>query len=44
MYIMRVLQPEEDSIYAVDIFKEHFMMGLFAFLLPWIITYNILNY
>lgn len=43
-YVNRVLEPEEDTIEAVDIFKEHFMMGLFAFMLPWIIGYNLLNY
>lgn len=43
-YVMRVLQPEEETIEAVDIFKEHFMMGFFAFLLPWIVTYNLINY
>lgn len=43
-YVMRILQPEEDTVEAVDIFKEHWAMGFFAFLLTWILTHNILNY
>jgi hypothetical protein len=44
VYVIRVLQPEEDTIETIDIFKEHWMMGFFCFLLPWIITFNLLKY
>jgi hypothetical protein len=43
-YVIRVLQPEEDTVETIDIFKEHWMMGFFCFLLPWIITFNLIKY
>jgi hypothetical protein len=43
-YVMRILQPEEDTVEAIDIFKEHWAMGFFAFLLTWILTHNFINY
>jgi type IV secretory pathway VirB3-like protein len=44
IYVTRILQPEEDLIETIDIFKEHWMMGFFCFLLPWIITFNLIKY
>lgn len=44
VYVMRFLQPEEDTVETLDIFKSNFMVGLFAFMLPWIITHNLINY
>ena len=36
VYINRVLQPEEDTIEVADIFKEHWAIGFFNFLLLWL--------
>ena len=44
LYVMKVLQPEEDTVEVIDIVKEHFMLGLFSFLMAWIITFNLVNY
>lgn len=44
IYVMKVLQPEEETIEPSDIFKEHWMLGFFNFLLFWVISYNVVNF